>query len=176
MTTVSRDIGETRDYILLGKSILLLRVCLLFIVGRGERGEGGERRIFVEKTGNLRDDHPPLEIFHVLFFFFLIPLYWRWDFSWSLHQCGQETISAEQSYWVNFSFSTVFRFYCLLTLYTLTAVCKFSILISIRFLRYWQGEFVRKSRASLDSREALNHFLYSGDLNVWFKGDIVRRN
>ena len=75
MTTVSRDIGETRDYILLGKSILLLRVCLLFIVGRGERGEGGERRIFVEKTGNLRDDHPPLEIFHVLFFFFLIPLY-----------------------------------------------------------------------------------------------------
>ena len=77
MTTVSRDIGETRDYILLGKSILLLRVCLLFIVGRGERGEGGERRIFVEKTGNLRDDPPPppLEIFHVLFFFFLIPLY-----------------------------------------------------------------------------------------------------
>ena len=77
MTTVSRDIGETRDYILLGKSILLLRVCLLFIVGRGERGEGGERRIFVEKTGNLRDDSPPppLEIFHVLFFFFLIPLY-----------------------------------------------------------------------------------------------------
>ena len=59
MTTVSRDIGETRDYILLGKSILLLRVCLLFIVGRGERGEGGERRIFVEKTGNLRDDPPP---------------------------------------------------------------------------------------------------------------------
>ena len=55
MTTVSRDIGETRDYILLGKSILLLRVCLLFIVGRGERGEGGERRIFVEKTGHLRD-------------------------------------------------------------------------------------------------------------------------
>ena len=70
MTTVSRDIGETRDYILLGKSILLLRVCILFIVGRGERGEGGERRIFVEKTGNLRDDPPPLEIFHVLFFFF----------------------------------------------------------------------------------------------------------
>ena len=76
MTTVSRDIGETRDYILLGKSILLLRVCLLFIVGRGERGEGGERRIFVEKTGNLRDDPPPppLEIFHVLFFFFNPPI------------------------------------------------------------------------------------------------------
>ena len=75
MTTVSRDIGETRDYILLGKSILLLRVCLLFIVGRGERGKGGERRIFVEKTGNLRDDPPPpLEIFHVLFFFFNPPI------------------------------------------------------------------------------------------------------
>ena len=74
MTTVSRDIWETRDYILLGKSILLLRVCLLFIVGRGERGEGGERRIFVEKTGNLRDDPPPLEIFHVLFFFFNPPI------------------------------------------------------------------------------------------------------
>ena len=76
MTTVSRDIGETRDYILLGKSILLLRVCLLFIVGRGERGEGGERRIFVEKTGNLRDDPPPphLRYFMSFFFFFNPPI------------------------------------------------------------------------------------------------------
>ena len=94
---------------------------------------------------------PHLRYFMSFFFFFLIPLYWRWDFSWSLHQCGQETISAEQSYWANFSFSTVFRFYCLLTLYTLTSVCIFSILFPIHFLRYWQGEFVKKSRASLDS-------------------------
>ena len=73
MTTVSRDIGETRDYILLGKSILLLRVCLLFIVGRGERGKGGERRIFVEKTGNLRDDPPPHLRYFMSFFFFFNP-------------------------------------------------------------------------------------------------------
>ena len=29
-----------------------------------------------------------------------------------------------------------------LTLYTLTSVCIFSILFSIHFLMYWQGEFV----------------------------------
>ena len=178
MTTASRDIGETRDYILLGKKILLLRVCLLFIVGKGERrkGWGWWEEDFCWENGKFTWWSPPTWDISCPFFFFLIPLYWRWDFSWSLHQCGQETISAEQSYWVNFSFSAAFRFYCLLTLYTLTAVCKFSILFSIHFLRYWQGEFVKKSRASLDSREALNHFLYSGDLNVWFRGYIVMRN
>ena len=41
---------------------------------------GGERRIFVEETGHLRDDPPPLEEFHVFFYlpiltvgFFMIP-------------------------------------------------------------------------------------------------------
>ena len=41
----------------------------------------------------------------------------------------------------------------------------------IHFLRNWRGEFVLQSKASLVG----NHFLYSRDLNVWFKADIVRR-
>ena len=59
-----------------------------------------------------------------------------------------------------------------LTLYTLTSVCIFSILFSIHFLRCWQREFVQQSRAS----PVGDHFLYSPGLNVWFRGDIVRRN
>ena len=57
-------------------------------------------------------------------------------------------------------------------LYTLTSVCIFSILFPIHFLRCWQGEFVYQSRASLLG----DHFLFSHVLDVWFKGDIVRRN
>ena len=45
-------------------------------------------------------------------------------------------------------------------------------MISIHFLRCWQGEFVEQSRVPLVG----DHFLYSRDLNVWFRGDIVRRN
>ena len=39
-------------------------------------------------------------------------------------------------------------------------------------LSCWQGEFVEQSRASL----VVDHFPYSHNLNVWFRGDIVRRN
>ena len=35
-----------------------------------------------------------------------------------------------------------------------------------------QGEFVKQSKASSIG----DHFLYSHDLNVWFRGDTVRRN
>ena len=59
-----------------------------------------------------------------------------------------------------------------LTLHTLTLVCLFSLLICLHFLRCWQGEFVQQSRAS--SVDDLS--LHSRDLNVWFRGDIVRRN
>ena len=52
-----------------------------------------------------------------------------------------------------------------LTLYTLTSACKFSTLLSIHFLRCWQGEFVLQSRAS----SVVDHFLYSLDLTVWFR-------
>ena len=38
---------------------------------------------------------------------------------------------------------------CVLTLYSITSVCIFSILLSRHFLRLWQGEFVQQSRASL---------------------------
>ena len=50
---------------------------------------------------------------------------------------------------------------------TLSSVCIFSILFSILFLRCWQGEFVQQSLVG-------DHFLYSCDLDVWFRGAIVR--
>ena len=60
----------------------------------------------------------------------------------------------------------------LITLYTLSLVCIFSSLFSIHFFRCCQGEFVLQSTASLVG----DHFLYSRDLNVWFRGCTVRRN
>ena len=60
----------------------------------------------------------------------------------------------------------------LISLCTLTSFYIFSILFSIHFLRCWQGENVSQSRASLVG----DHNLYSPDLIVWFRGDIVRRN
>ena len=52
-----------------------------------------------------------------------------------------------------------------LTHYTLTSECIFSILFSIHFTRCKQEEFVQQSRASLVG----DHFLYSHDLCVWFQ-------
>ena len=49
----------------------------------------------------------------------------------------------------------------LLSLYTLTLVCIFSIMLFKHFLRCWQGEFVSQSKASFPG----DHFLYSNDLN-----------
>ena len=51
-------------------------------------------------------------------------------------------------------------------LYTLLSECIVSILFCIHFL------ICLTVRASLVG----DHFLYSHDLNVWFRGDIVRRN
>ena len=59
-----------------------------------------------------------------------------------------------------------------LTLYSLTSVWIFSILLPRHFQGFWQGEFVQQSKASLVG----DHLLYSHDLNVWFRGDVVRRN
>ena len=59
-----------------------------------------------------------------------------------------------------------------LTLSTLTSVCIFSILFSIHFQRCWQGELAWQSRASV----IVDHFLYSHDLSMWFRDDVVRRN
>ena len=58
-----------------------------------------------------------------------------------------------------------------LTLYSLTWECIFSILFSIHLLRCWQGEFVYQSRVF----QAGDHFLYSRDLTVWFRGDSIGR-
>ena len=55
--------------------------------------------------------------------------------------------------------------------YIRTSVCIFSILFPIHMQRCWQGGLVAQSRAFL----AGDHFLYSRDLNVWSRGDIVRR-
>ena len=56
-----------------------------------------------------------------------------------------------------------------LTLHTLTSEGIFSILFSIHSLRFWQGEFVSESTASLVD----DHFLYSSDLSVWLRGRTV---
>ena len=59
-----------------------------------------------------------------------------------------------------------------LTLYNLTSLYIISILFSINFLGCWQGDFAQQSRAPV----LVDHFLYSHDLNVWFRADIERRN
>ena len=59
-----------------------------------------------------------------------------------------------------------------LTLYALKSVCIFSILFSKHFLRCQHGEFVLQSRSSLVG----DQLLYSPDLQVQFRGDMVRRN
>ena len=65
------------------------------------------------------------------------------------------------------------RFFSLfLTLCTPTSVCIFSTLISKHFPWYLQGEFFYQSRAFW----VCDHFTYSHDLNVWFRGDNVWRN
>ena len=59
-----------------------------------------------------------------------------------------------------------------LTLYTLTSVCIFSTLLYIHFLRSWQREFVCQPKSSFPG----DHFLYSHDLNVRFRSDVIGRN
>ena len=84
----------------------------------------------------------------------------------SQHECHSEkqnTIIMDVCIWVEF---------WLLNGYTLTSVCIFSILFSLHFLRCWQGEFVKQSRAFSVGK----HFLYDCDLKVWLWGDTVRRN
>ena len=68
------------------------------------------------------------------------------------------------------SFYSIFLILYFLTLYTLTSVCIFSILFSTHFL------MVLTRRICLTAKNFLfdDHFLYSS--NVWFRGDIVRRN
>ena len=56
--------------------------------------------------------------------------------------------------------------------YTLAAVCILSVLLSLHFLQYWQGEYTKQSKAS----KAGDHFLYSHDPNGWFNNHTVRRN
>ena len=92
--------------------------------------------------------------------------------AWSLWQCTG-TVSAG----IGGTFTYIIRLEPInsittcsrLTLYTLTSVCLFSILFSIHINKYWRGEFVLKSGTFVG-----DHFLYSSDLNVWFKDDIFR--
>ena len=55
--------------------------------------------------------------------------------------------------------------------YIRTSVCIFSILFPKHMQRCWQGELVSKSRIFLVG----DRFFYSCDLNVWSRGDMVRR-
>ena len=43
---------------------------------------------------------------------------------------------------------------------------------TLRLALWWHGEFVKQSRAS----SVGDHFLYSQDPNIWFRGYVVRRN
>ena len=58
------------------------------------------------------------------------------------------------------------------TLWPLPSMCIFSILFSLHFLWWCQGEFVSQSRASLSKWSFLSFF----DLNFWIRDDIVKRN
>ena len=69
-------------------------------------------------------------------------------------------------FWMYFCFHR--SYLNLFTLYTLTAVCIFSILVSIHFQMCWQGECFQQSWASLVGD---NSFIL-----LTFRGDIVRRN
>ena len=73
--------------------------------------------------------------------------------------------------WMLTQIILVFNCKSLLTLYTQTLVSTFSKPFSIHFLRCWQGEFVLQSWVS----SVGDYFLYSPYLNVWFRGDVVRR-
>lgn len=66
----------------------------------------------------------------------------------------------EKKEWGNFSF------------YTLKSICMFSMQFSVHLPRCWQREFVKQSRAYLGG----DHCLYSCDLDVWCRGDFVRRS
>ena len=59
-----------------------------------------------------------------------------------------------------------------LTLCNPTSVCIFSILFSIHLLRM----LTRRICLRIKSFFFGDHFLYTCNLNVWFRGDIVRRN
>ena len=55
---------------------------------------------------------------------------------------------------------------------TPTSVCIFSIMFyTYAFAKVLKGEFVSQSSSIVG-----DHFLYSCNLNVGFRGDIVRRN
>ena len=55
---------------------------------------------------------------------------------------------------------------------TLYILKSFSTQLFIHFPRCWQGEFAYQSKASFIS----DHFLYSHDFNMWFRGDIAGGN
>ena len=53
-----------------------------------------------------------------------------------------------------------------------TLVFTLSTLFSTRFPWHWQGKFLSQTRATV----VVDHFLYSHDLNFWFRNDTVGRN
>ena len=90
----------------------------------------------------------------------LLKLFFR--FSWTL----METLIGKFER-ITLNFSVL-----LLTLHILRSVCIFSTLFFIHFPRCWLGEFLCQSEGSFPGY----HFLYSHDLNAWYKSDIAGRN
>ena len=60
---------------------------------------------------------------------------------------------------------------CPLTLYTLTPVCKFSVLFFQIFLRVLS----RRNCLTIRNVSSSQNFLYSNDFNFWFRGDTIRK-
>ena len=71
----------------------------------------------------------------------------------------------------NFQCNLMFK-YLYNSFKTLHILKSFSTQLFIHFPRGWQGNFAYQSKASFIS----DHFLYSHDLNMWFRGDIAGGN
>lgn len=58
---------------------------------------------------------------------------------------------------------------CPLALYTLTPVCKFSVL----FFQIFPRVLSRRNCLTIRTVSSSQHFLYSNDFNFWFRGDTI---
>ena len=86
--------------------------------------------------------------------------------------CSLMWVTSNPSQLMRYLLTIARNFAFMLTLCTLISECIISILFFIQFPKYRQGEFVYRSKAFFVG----DHFLYSHDLNVWFRGNNVGRN
>ena len=107
-----------------------------------------------------------LILIHLFYIKLLVYSFWRFETNLYNKQDSIKDTSFSFLYYFMTVYITICKYY-LSTLHILMSVWIFSI----HFLRYWQG-ICSTFKASLVG----DHFLYSHDLNMWFRGDIVRRN